>query len=537
MNARSLANKTFILRDFFSSRQLDFLFVTDTWISAGECSALVELLTVGCSYFNSPRTSGHGGGTATGYSDGFKCKQRAVPSSFSSCEATLFEVGRSDLVLCAVIYRPPKYIKEFLSDFSDLLAEIMPKYDHALLVGDFNIHVCCPDKPLVKDFLGILDSFNLVQCVSGPTHDHGHTLDLVLTHGLSAANLEICDDVISDHLPVVFEVPFSRPAVKLSAPAKRRRTFNSLTAGQFSSAFNQLCVSSESTTTSTGELCSWFFSSCRTVLDSVAPLKTVQPKPKPEPWFNDRTRAVKQECRRAERRWKKDKLQVSFQILKDCWRRYQDTVTKAKREHLANLIESNRHNPRVLFTTIDTVLNAPQPVCTETSPDMCNRFLNFFIDKVATARALISAPASNPSDFVPCTAMFEKFEPVSLLLLKDVVGHLKPSGSPCDTVPPYFFKEVFPCIGQSVLAIINLSLSSGVFPDCFKHAVVQPLLKKPGLDHSVLANFRPISKLPFMSKILEKVVHAQLKDFLDEHDVLEVFQSGFKTQKSWALLF
>ena len=63
-----------------------------------------------------------------------------------------------------------------------------------------------------------------------------------------------------------------------------------------------------------------------------------------------------------------------------------------KREHLANLIESNRHNPRVLFTTIDTVLNAPQPVCTETSPDMCNRFLNFFIDKVATARALISAP-------------------------------------------------------------------------------------------------------------------------------------------------
>ena len=91
---------------------------------------------------------------------------------------------------------------------------------------------------------------------------------------------------------------------------------------------------------------------------------------------------------------------------------------------------------------------------------------------------------------------------------------------------------MFPCIGQSVWAIINSSLLSGVVPQSFKHAVVQPLLKKPGLDRGMLVNYRPISKLPFISKILEKVVHAQLKSFLDEHDILEVFQSGFKTRHS-----
>ncbi|KAL6484148.1 hypothetical protein MHYP_G00061930 [Metynnis hypsauchen] len=53
------------------------------------------------------------------------------------------------------------------------------------------------------------------------------------------------------------------------------------------------------------ELISWFYSSCQTILDSVAPLKTKQPKTKTEPWFNDRTRAVRRECRRAERRWKR----------------------------------------------------------------------------------------------------------------------------------------------------------------------------------------------------------------------------------------
>ncbi|KAE8278126.1 hypothetical protein D5F01_LYC23799 [Larimichthys crocea] len=126
VNARSLANKTFILRDFFNSHGLDFLCVTETWIGPGECSPLIELLPSGCSYFNSPRTSGRGGGTATVYNNDFKCRQRAVSSSSSSFEANLFEVGRSDPVLCAVIYRPPKYNKDFLNDFSDLLAEIMP---------------------------------------------------------------------------------------------------------------------------------------------------------------------------------------------------------------------------------------------------------------------------------------------------------------------------------------------------------------------------------------------------------------------------
>ncbi len=424
MKARSLANKTFVLRDFFSSHGLDFLCVTETWISAGECSILLELLPAGSSYFNSPRTSGRGGGTATVYRNDFKCEQCAVSSSFSSFEVTLFEVGRSDPVLCTVIYRPPKYNKDSVNDFSDFLAGIMPDYDRVLIVEDFNIHVCCPDKPLVKDFLSLIDSFNLVQWVSGPTHEHGHTLDVVYSQGLSVFNLEICDNVVSDHMPVLFDVGFSCAAVKSCAPARHCRIFNPFTAGQFSAAFDQLSVPSDSTSVDTEELSSWFHSSCQTILDSVAPSKIMQPKAKPEPWFSDRTRAARREFRKPERRWKKDKLQVSSLILKDCWSYYQNTVKEAKREHLSNIIVSNRHNPRVLFKTIDSVLNAPQSVCLEASSEMCNNFLHFFIDKVVTTRTLISAPPSDPPGSVPCPAVFNKFEPVTLLLLEDVVGHI-----------------------------------------------------------------------------------------------------------------
>ena len=65
--------------------------------------------------------------------------------------------------------------------------------------------------------------------------------------------------------------------------------------------------------------------------------------------------------------------------------------------------------------------------------------------------------------------------------------------------------------------LINTSLSTGSVPAAFKHAVVQPLIKKKNLDPSDLSNFRPISKLRFLSKILEKVVFNQLQ--LGLHDI------------------
>lgn len=99
------------MRDLFSSHGLNFLRITENWISASEYSALVKLLPSGC-------------------------------SDFSSFEVISFEMGCSDPVVCAVIYQPPKYNKDFVSDFSDFLPKIMPKYDRALFAGDFNIHMC-----------------------------------------------------------------------------------------------------------------------------------------------------------------------------------------------------------------------------------------------------------------------------------------------------------------------------------------------------------------------------------------------------------
>ena len=85
-----------------------------------------------------------------------------------------------------------------------------------------------------------------------------------------------------------------------------------------------------------------------------------------------------------------------------------------------------------------------------------------------------------------------------------------------------------------ITKIINQSLWSDYVPTSLKTAVIKPLLKKPSLDPEAPANYRPISNLPFLSKVLEKVVSAQLHNHLITDSLYEKFQSGFRSGHSTA---
>lgn len=119
------------------------------------------------------------------------------------------------LTQCSVLWSTGlPNITGFLTYFTAFLADIMPKYELVLIVGDCNIHVCCPENPLARDFLNIIDSFNLVPSILGPTHERGHTLHLVLSYGLPVLNLEICNAFFLDHMPVLFEAAVCCHTVK-----------------------------------------------------------------------------------------------------------------------------------------------------------------------------------------------------------------------------------------------------------------------------------------------------------------------------------
>ena len=83
-------------------------------------------------------------------------------------------------------------------------------------------------------------------------------------------------------------------------------------------------------------------------------------------------------------------------------------------------------------------------------------------------------------------------------------------------------------IAPVVTNIINKSIITGIVPSNFKKAIIRPLLKKENLDQNELKNYRPVSNLSFLSKILEKVVMKQLIEHIELNHLSEFFQSAYK---------
>ena len=81
-----------------------------------------------------------------------------------------------------------------------------------------------------------------------------------------------------------------------------------------------------------------------------------------------------------------------------------------------------------------------------------------------------------------------------------------------------------------ITQLCNLSISSGRFPDACKIAKLKPFFKKGSKTGP--KNYRPISLLPLISKVLERIVHEQSMEFLDKDNILYKFQPGFRKNHS-----
>ena len=107
----------------------------------------------------------------------------------------------------------------------------------------------------------------------------------------------------------------------------------------------------------------------------------------------------------------------------------------------------------------------------------------------------------------------DPFNVLSLSCLSNLVFHPPLTTGPTHFILSRLIKEVFHVVDRNVFEIINKSLVSGVVPTFFKHAVVQPLLKKPNLDHDSPSNFRTISKLRRLFLIHYNTIWLRAKAF------------------------
>ena len=164
------------------------------------------------------------------------------------------------------------------------------------------------------------------------------------------------------------------------------------------------------------------------------------------------------------------------------------------------------------------------PQC-ETPKALANKFSEFFTQKIVKIRHDIqSTPVHNTLPTEESTTIqstLSEFVPATMEEVCKIIMGSPNKSCELDPLPTWLLKECIDELLPLVTSIINASLMSGCVPTDFKSARIRPLLKKTGLDPETLKNYRPVSNLPFISKVLERVVDARLESHLSSNNLHE----------------
>ena len=131
---------------------------------------------------------------------------------------------------------------------------------------------------------------------------------------------------------------------------------------------------------------------------------------------------------------------------------------------------------------------------------------------------------SSPSSFF--------FTPTNIEEVKEIIGKLKPKrSSGLDKIPTIVLKYLPDNILNTLIKLLNRSFEEGIFPNIFKTAKVVPIFKKKGSRKNI-EQYRPVSLINSMSKIIEKIVYKRVANFLDRNTFFTNRQFGFRKQMS-----
>ena len=162
--------------------------------------------------------------------------------------------------------------------------------------------------------------------------------------------------------------------------------------------------------------------------------------------------------------------------------------------------------------------------------NMANEFADQFICKIEKIRQELN----NNSKYTPSNdniPILAEFTEVTQDEVQKIIMNLATKNCELDPFPTSILKEVLPALLPSITNIMNTSLKLGVFVQKWKVAVIHPLLKKAGLE-LIPKNYRPVSILSFLSKVLEQCVLMRFNEHCDNHSLLPDYQSAYRPNYS-----
>jgi hypothetical protein len=438
-------------------------------------------------------------------------------------------------LIVAIVYRPPSSaLSVFTTELSDLIHSglLGPRY---IICGDLNCPGEAGTRGLVgEDLLELINTHSLTQHVRSATSVSGNILDHVLTpsddniiHGL-----DVVDVGISDHCLVSWVVCDKFHAAVVTSSLFRNWKRLDLTALQDGLSQSSACLRPASTT---DQFALQLEHDVTTILDELVPFcKSTRRQGKTDSsWLTPEAIAAKQERRRMERRWKSTNQEVDRVKYRVACRVANRLINEARRMHISQSVVQSSRDPRALWRTVKRLLHRQKS--SRVLPGLCHSFSSFFKDKIARVRLSVDAMktqhglgSSSDTTFADRNSLFCCLQPVTHAEVSSLLSRLPDKSSPLDYIHTSVLKSCSVVFAPLIAHLANLSFSEGCFPIHFKLAQVTPLLKKAGLDESDPSNYRPISNLNTIGKIIERLFLARLMPHVAASNHFSPMQSAYR---------
>ena len=167
----------------------------------------------------------------------------------------------------------------------------------------------------------------------------------------------------------------------------------------------------------------------------------------------------------------------------------------------------------------------PESVNDET---LVNNFANFFMDKIQKIHDELQqydkyTPTRNTN-----VNILSSFREMTNDEVIKIIGKMSPKSCELDAIPCPLLKRLFTDLAPTVTKLVNISLTTGRFASNWKTSIIRPLLKKLGLE-LLLVNYRPVSKLSFISKLVGKCALKQFIQHCDDQNFIPDYQSAYRS--------
>ena len=280
------------------------------------------------------------------------------------------------------------------------------------------------------------------------------------------------------------------------------------------------------------------------ILDDLAPERLVKRRKsiKRRTWLSDAAIEAKRKRRRLERKWRKSGLDSDRVRYRSSCRETNKLINESLASSHAKTIQEASHNPRSLWRAVNSILHPPSSSETISPEDVnasqCGIISKYFQDKLIRIRDCIKNKlASMPHRLLPVSprhvgSTLSECEPVTAEEVIGILNNMPCKFSPVDYIPTTLLKQFPEIFGVLIARLASISFSEGRFPTMFKRAQITPLLKKPGADPTEPSNYRPISNLNTISKILEKLFMSRILPALNDSVNFCKLQSAYRRRHS-----